>query len=853
MKLKFIFISLVLFFPLNIFASNINQTNWSDGVGINLTSQFKTSQNIDYSDSGELKLQQTNNWYNADWKLRQNINITQTGAVQINYPVKINLTYQNLMQSDFSDLRFTNSNNTILPHWVESKIDSTSAIIWVKVDSLAANSTTNIYMYYANDTATETSNGDSTFNFFDDFSDVTLNADKWTELNGLDDFTPTAGKLVIGNGNNSWNQALHTKDSFSRSDLVMEFDYKWLSNNAGHDALMFGWKDNTSGKSYTNLVHAYYSPGGSNCISNCTNRIYEDGANRGNVNDGWDQDTDYKIRIFLKASGGAIFEMSQDGETWTTSYTSVYSTESDLHPGFALHSGQHQIDNFKVRPWLTTEPSVNLAETESLYEDSGSLTSNIFDASKAGASFKKLSFSLNGNGIIKIRSGKNKTLSDAKVFSSCPSISNNTNLIDTSCINNKDQYIQYQITLNEENNQSPIFSNINIEYDDLKIQANAGADLILSAGREVELNGLSSIGINLKYIWAIFSGNGTLINSNTHNPTIKLPANALNQQVKLTLTVFDDYGQKASDDLFIKVQALPELNTSNQKISTHHNGFNIQEKLEVNNEGTENIILTINEQAEIILPDNLTLYNFEISKLQTFILGLPQDNQNTGSIIVFNNISSTLSGQYNLNRESGPWTKIKGRNNGDLFGKFITSLYHPDTDDESIFVSSPLAENYGTLSIYDSELNLTGMLLGEAEHPIGSLLKSDLFNTAKNDLILGPDNITLVKNIKIATNLIGNPTKNLTIFKNSSNFDGVNTSSLFTPDLEFISDIDITNSITADLNNDQKQDIIISDIDGNIFIFWGSFNPDKTFNKNQANVTITSPLNSSDLGFVLKA
>ena len=76
------------------------------------------------------------------------------------------------MRSDCGDVRFTDTDGTtIIPHWLESGCDTTTTQFWVNVPTIPANSTANIFIYYGNATATSTSDGVSTFVFFDDFED----------------------------------------------------------------------------------------------------------------------------------------------------------------------------------------------------------------------------------------------------------------------------------------------------------------------------------------------------------------------------------------------------------------------------------------------------------------------------------------------------------------------------------------------------------------------------------------------------------------------------------------------------------------------------------------------------------
>ena len=104
-----------------------------------------------------------------------------SGSALTNYQVKLTVAYDSDMQADFDDLRFTTSDQTTqLSYWLESKTDSSTATIWVKIPSLVSGNNT-IYMYYANASVTTASNGDNTFVFFDDFENGNLS--KWSQYN----------------------------------------------------------------------------------------------------------------------------------------------------------------------------------------------------------------------------------------------------------------------------------------------------------------------------------------------------------------------------------------------------------------------------------------------------------------------------------------------------------------------------------------------------------------------------------------------------------------------------------------------------------------------------------------------
>ena len=115
------------------------------------------------------------------------IDNSSNASTLTDYQVSITLDTASLiaagkMQSDCDDIRFTDSNNTELSYWIESGCNTTSTKIWIKVPSIPANATSTIYLYYGNDNVSSASNGDNTFEFFDDFEDGTEN--KWDDVDG---------------------------------------------------------------------------------------------------------------------------------------------------------------------------------------------------------------------------------------------------------------------------------------------------------------------------------------------------------------------------------------------------------------------------------------------------------------------------------------------------------------------------------------------------------------------------------------------------------------------------------------------------------------------------------------------
>jgi VCBS repeat-containing protein len=113
-------------------------------------------------------------WLDPAWSHRSTVSVSNPGGTQLsNFQVHLSLDstfdFSNA-KTDGSDVRITSDNgSTLLPFWIESWNDSTkTASVWIKVPSIPPAGST-FYLYYGNPTATSASNGQGTFEFFDDF------------------------------------------------------------------------------------------------------------------------------------------------------------------------------------------------------------------------------------------------------------------------------------------------------------------------------------------------------------------------------------------------------------------------------------------------------------------------------------------------------------------------------------------------------------------------------------------------------------------------------------------------------------------------------------------------------------
>ncbi|MFA5868063.1 MAG: DUF2341 domain-containing protein [Actinomycetota bacterium] len=297
-------------------------------------------------------------WYNTNWGKRQSVTVNNTGGAMSGYQVKLNVGYDAAMRTDFADLRFTDSNGlTSLPYWIETFTASNRAIVWVKVDLLAA-STKQIFMYFNNPGATDAGNGDNVFDFFDDFNDGTINTTtKWVEKDNASDYiTESGGTLNVSGGPTNWG----TIGMYSVPNLARPFIFEVSQKYTGGNYNMIGVKNTTANISYTDLNYAGYNiyDGGGNRLA-----VYEDGASRGDQLHTLSA-VDWNYEKFTVKSTGAIYYHGDTPQNYAQYYNSTYSTNSPEKVAFANYNQAFKLDNARVRKYAATEPGTSFGATE---------------------------------------------------------------------------------------------------------------------------------------------------------------------------------------------------------------------------------------------------------------------------------------------------------------------------------------------------------------------------------------------------------------------------------------------------------------------------------------------------------
>ena len=137
----------------------------------------------------------TTEWYNTGFTYRKQIRITNPDATAYaSSAVKVAVTYDASMQSNFADLRFTAADGmTQIPYWIERYTASTDAVVWVRVPTIAASTLTPVFMYFGSSTVSTTGSGTATFSALDDFEDNNI-----TEYSGDTALFQTDSSPVYG-------------------------------------------------------------------------------------------------------------------------------------------------------------------------------------------------------------------------------------------------------------------------------------------------------------------------------------------------------------------------------------------------------------------------------------------------------------------------------------------------------------------------------------------------------------------------------------------------------------------------------------------------------------------------------
>ena len=284
-------------------------------------------------------------WYHSDWSKRKSITLTNnTASVLTDYQTKLILTYDTDMQADFEDIRFTNTAGVLLDYWIESKIDSTTATIWVEVDSIPASGYAVIYAYYGNSGAPAGSNGTDTFPFFDDFMGTGVDTGKWSTSGSV---TVSSGMVTLNR--NGVDTQLYSINPFSISEPYV-VDVKYQRPNYYRNRLALGTSagaGSPTGFDYGDFDSSLYWDGWTGTsLSNNTWYLIR-----------WiETGSDYTWKV-LNTAGAEILSRSLGSNINNAKYLNFLGSESD--------NSDLILDWVMLRQYAATEPTTSISAEQS--------------------------------------------------------------------------------------------------------------------------------------------------------------------------------------------------------------------------------------------------------------------------------------------------------------------------------------------------------------------------------------------------------------------------------------------------------------------------------------------------------
>ena len=301
-------------------------------------------------------------WWNDSWQYRQRVDVANPSASNLtDFQVSLSIGTSALiaagkMQTNCADIRLTDNQGKVLPHWIEANNPGcnqlTDTKIWVKVPSLPSSGAA-LFFYYGNASATDIQNGNTVFDFFDDFNDSQIDTNKWTFSDDAGALTTaeTASVMRRGgtvSGNNKWNN-LNTSAAFNNYRIV-EYQLK-VNSKSGGETIMRDYdttnyiRENSSGWKWQYYTDNWYD------IANSTN--ITTGGNYVN------------IKLIAEPTGLSIYEndtlISKRSYTITTGSSRNYFSVRQYSSGYSFSV---DIDNVRIRQYATSDPTTSAAAEE---------------------------------------------------------------------------------------------------------------------------------------------------------------------------------------------------------------------------------------------------------------------------------------------------------------------------------------------------------------------------------------------------------------------------------------------------------------------------------------------------------
>jgi hypothetical protein len=299
-------------------------------------------------------------WYDSNWSRRKKIRITNgSGSSFSNFQVKVDVTYDPDMKSDFGDLRFTDSSGTTtVNYWIESYISSATSTVWLKVPSLPATASADVYMYYGNAGVSTTGSASNTFIFYDGFED-----DNITEYSGDASLFNTGtsfnyewsyGLDAVGNETQKTTNGLYQTGTTVSTGSKIEY-YQYVDTSTGSEdesCTLFGVQ--SSGNNY-GVCFELFGTDHLALVKNVTSNETS-GTTLATKNATWVAGWYRTVIDWLSNNTVNVTVYNNSGDIFATTTVSD-STYSSGGQGFSFWGQHGGWDYYSARQYIATDPT----------------------------------------------------------------------------------------------------------------------------------------------------------------------------------------------------------------------------------------------------------------------------------------------------------------------------------------------------------------------------------------------------------------------------------------------------------------------------------------------------------------
>ena len=361
----------------------------------NLVGQWRLEENHGESSDGDPVTD-----FSGEHVITRNIEIQEESGQQLNdYQIKVQFDsgdpiYENAL-SDGSDIRFE-KDGKLLDHFIEEfDTENEESIVWVKVPEIPANGEVSLILKYGDGGQVKESDGEATFDFFDDFSGNSLDTDKWNKVDENGGVIEVSdGELIVSNEGGASEMGIQTNSYEISSGQVHESRSK---NPEGRHNAFAGFHE---------VVHPY--PHGTSSDKGITSygRADEPNWEAISASDGDDtvltstvqndNATSFdKHQIFYKEDNKV--EVVRGGDSRSASGSGIPNTDIPLIVAADDHTTPNTavVDWLRVREYADSEPGITVGDEEIIEYDG--ITQNGVDATADGT-FSTDAYEFDGSG-----------------------------------------------------------------------------------------------------------------------------------------------------------------------------------------------------------------------------------------------------------------------------------------------------------------------------------------------------------------------------------------------------------------------------------------------------------------------